>query len=81
MTHAGHARNSEEVRQRALAEWAEWDPLAQFHERSERIFQEAMNCEMDELAEQIGDLSLTPTPNTFLNIGADGNIHEVEEVD
>ena len=41
MRHAGRERNSEEVRQRALAQWAAFDPLAQFSERSERIFQEA----------------------------------------
>ena len=57
MRHAGRSRN-EEARERALNQWAQWDPLAQFSERSERIFQEAMNREMDELAEQIGGLNL-----------------------
>ena len=81
MRHAGRERNSEEVRQRTLTQWTRWDPLAQFSERSEMIFQEAVHRDMDELAEQFGGLSLTPTPSTFLIIGADGNINEVEEVD
>ena len=81
MRHAGRARNSEEARERALTQWAQWDPLAQFSERSERIFQEAMNREMDELAEQIGGLNLRPRPDIFLEIDRDGNMHDVEYVD
>ncbi len=38
MRHAGRERNSEEVRERALTQWARWDPLAQFDDRSVRIF-------------------------------------------
>ena len=81
MRHAGRERNSEEVRQRALTDWARWDPLAQFSERSERIFQEAMNREMNDLADQIGRLNLTPNPNILLEIDRAGNMYDVELVD
>ena len=89
MRKAGAPRISEEVRQRALRQWSEWDPLAQFSERSERIFQEAMYREMDELAAQIGRLSIQGRPRETLFIDRDGNMRiagydpkpEVEEVD
>ena len=81
MRHAGRERNSEEVRERALGQIARWDPLAQFSERSERIFQEAMNREIDELAERIGGLSIQGAePNPFLQIDPEGNLHNIEEV-
>ena len=44
-------------------------------------FQEAMDREMNELADQIGGLSLTPNPDAFLHIDADGNMHDVEDAD
>ena len=45
--------------ERYLTRWADWDPLAQFSERSELIFQEAMNREMNDLAEQMGRLRIS----------------------
>ena len=80
MRHAGRERNIEEVRERALGEIARWDPLAQFSERSERIFQEAMNREIDELAERIGGLSIQGYANPILYIDQQGNLQELEEV-
>ena len=80
MRHAGRGTNSEEVRHRALAQWAAWDPLAQFSERSERVFQEAMNREMYELAEQIGGLSISGQPDITLHIDREGKLFDAEEV-
>ena len=81
MRHAGRERNIEEVRERALGAMARWDPLAQFSERSERIFQEAMNREIDALTERIGGLSIQGAePNPFLQIDPEGNLRHIEEV-
>ena len=44
-------------------------------------FQEAMNREIDELAEQLGGLNLRPRPDIYLEIDRDGNMHDVEYVD
>ena len=55
---AGNPLINEGHRQRAIGSYTSWDPLAQFNTRTERIFQEAKNREIDELAAQMGRLRI-----------------------